>query len=109
MTAALRAAMTQAGITCNDLQFAVSDQKGEAFWAIDAANAFTRVASDGGTVPDPLTLADCVGEIGSAFGSLALAWLHQYLPHPDNPGQCGVIHMAEDTGARCAVVVEHIS
>jgi 3-oxoacyl-[acyl-carrier-protein] synthase I len=106
LSTALRNAFEQAGIDCNDLAFRLSDQNGEGFFAGEAANAFTRVAVDGGTTPMVHTTADCVGEVGAATGPLMLAWLHHLLQQPDRPGDCGVIHLANDDGLRSAVVVQ---
>ena len=106
LSTALRNAFEQAGIDCNDLAFRLSDQNGEGFFAGEAANAFTRVAVDGGTTPMVHTTADCVGEVGAATGPLMLAWLHHLLKQPDRLGDCGVIHLANDEGLRSAVVVQ---
>ncbi len=108
LSQAIRSALDQAGITCNDLAFRLSDQNGEGFFAGEAANAITRIAQDGGTVPMVHTTADCVGEVGAATGPLMLAWLHHLLPRPDSPGDCGLIHLANDQGLRSAVVVQYI-
>lgn len=102
---AIRAALAEAGIDANALEFRLSDQNGEAFFAREAANALTRAAEPGGRQPITLTTADCTGEIGAATGPLMLAWLHRLLPLPDAPGRCGLIHLASDQGARCALVV----
>lgn len=109
LTRAIRAAFDQAGVDCNDLAFRLSDQNGEGFFAVDAVNAITRVALDGGTAPMVQTTADCVGEVGAATGPLMLAWLHHVLQRPDGPGDCGLIHLANDDGLRSAVIVEHFS
>lgn len=109
LSQAMGAAFAQAGIDCNDLAFRLSDQNGEAFFAREAANAITRVAQDGGTVPMVHTTADCVGEVGAATGPLMLAWLHHLLSRADGPGECGLIHLANDDGLRSAVVVRHVA
>ncbi|MBC7617891.1 MAG: hypothetical protein H7293_02675 [Candidatus Saccharibacteria bacterium] len=109
LSQALRTAFRQADITCNDLDWRMSDQNGEGFFAGEAANAVTRVAENGGTVPMVYTTADCVGEVGAATGPLMLAWLNQLLHREDGPGDCGVIHLANDEGLRSAVVVQHVT
>jgi len=108
LSAAMRQALAQAGIDCNALAFRLSDQSGEAFFAREAANAITRIAGAGGNIPQVLTTADCTGEIGAATGPLMLSWLHHFLPHPDAPGKCGLIHLADDAGGRSAIVVRQI-
>jgi 3-oxoacyl-[acyl-carrier-protein] synthase-1 len=105
---AMRQAMARAGVDCNVLAFRLSDQNGEVFFAREAANAITRVAEPGGNIPQVLTTADCTGEIGAATGVLMLAWLHHLLPHSDAPGKCGLLHLADDQGARSAIVVRQI-
>lgn len=109
LSRALRAALAQSGITPEDIAFRVSDQNGEAFFAREAANAIARLGGDGLGTPQVLTTADCVGEIGAATGPLMLAWLHRVLPRPDSPGASGLIHLANDHGERCAVVVRQTS
>lgn len=107
MTKALRAAFAHAQVDCNDLAFRVSDQNGEGFFVSDAVNAITRVAVDGGTVPMVLTTADCVGEVGAATGPLMIAWLSLLMSRADGPGRCGIVHLANDSGQRGAIVLEY--
>ncbi len=102
---AIRQAMQHANCDTTALSFRVSDQNGESFFAREAANALTRVSTPGGNLPSVLTTADCTGEIGAATGPLMLAWLHHLLPHHDAPGECGLLHLANDTGERTAVIV----
>jgi 3-oxoacyl-[acyl-carrier-protein] synthase-1 len=109
LSTAMRQALAQAGIDCNALAFRLSDQNGEAFFIREAANALSRITEPGGTTPRVLTTADCTGEIGAATGALMLAWLHHFLPHPDAPGACGLIHLADDRGRRSAIVVQQIN
>lgn len=101
----MRAAMDEAGITTNELSFRLSDQNGEAFFAREAANAFSRVTAPGGPTARTLTTADCTGEVGAATGPLMLAWLQHTLARPDGPGPCGLVHLANDMGSRCALTV----
>lgn len=109
LSSAMRQALAQAGLDGNALEFRLSDQNGEAFFAREAANAITRIAEAGGSVPRVLTTADCTGEIGAATGALMLAWLHHLLRHPDAPGANGLIHLADDQGRRSAIVVQQIN
>lgn len=109
LSAAIRAALAQAGIDADALTFRLSDQNGEGFFAAEAANALTRIGADAAHTPATLTTADCVGEIGAATGPLMLAWLADLMPRADGPGDCGLIHLANDDGERSAVVVRHIA
>lgn len=107
LTSAIREAMQQAQVNGNALAYRMSDQNGEAFFAREAANAITRISQATGTIPQVLTTADCTGEIGAATGPLMLAWLHRWFGRPDAPGPYGLIHLANDDGARTALVVKH--
>lgn len=105
LAGALRIALAQAALPPEQMAFRVSDQNGEAFFAREAANAIARLGADGLGTPSVLTTADCVGEVGAATGPLMLAWLHRMLDRADRPGASGFIHLANDHGERCAVIV----
>ncbi len=109
LTRAIRTAMSAARIDYGDLDFRMSDQNGEAFFSREAANAFTRVAPEGGAKLELLTLADSLGEIGAATGPAMLAYLSRRLPHFASPGACGILHLANDDGRRAAVVLQHLN
>lgn len=107
LTEALRAAFGQARVTPADLDFRLSDQNGEQFFARESANAVTRIMF-GAQQLVHLTLADKIGEVGAATGVAMLAWLSHEMPHIDHsPGNLGVLHLANDGGDRCAVVIRH--
>lgn len=107
MTTAIRAACVQAKIEPENLGFRLSDQNGEQFYSNDAANAMTRIMF-GGPQLAHLTLADKLGEVGAATGPAMLAWLYRDMADPHHsPGDTGLIHLADDNGARCAVVVRY--
>lgn len=104
---ALRAACDQAKILPERMKFHMSDQNGEQFYAKDIANAITRVMYGGEKLPH-LTLADKIGEVGSAAGPAMLAWLQRDMSNPSfSPGDTGIVHLANDNGARCAVVLRY--
>ncbi|NHZ93415.1 hypothetical protein F2P45_31060 [Massilia sp. CCM 8733] len=102
---ALRAACNQAKVVPSQIEFHMSDQNGEQFYAKDIANAVTRVMF-GGKKLSHLTLADKIGEVGSAAGPAMLAWLQRDMSDPVfSPGDTGIVHLANDDGTRCAVVL----
>jgi 3-oxoacyl-[acyl-carrier-protein] synthase I len=107
LTTAMRQALTGAECDYTDLQFRCSDQNGESFYSREATHAITRVAPVGGDQLHLLTVADCIGEVGAAMGPAMLAHLNYQMPHTLGPGRCGLLHLAGDDGARCAVVVRH--
>ena len=107
LTEAIRAACGQARVTPAELNFRISDQNGEQFFARESANAMTRIMFGAHQLAH-LTLADKIGEVGAATGVAMLAWLSHEMPHIDHsPGNLGVLHLANDGGQRCAVVIRH--
>lgn len=107
LSEAVRVACSQAGIEPHQLAFRASDQNGESYLSREGCNAFTRVMAG---VPGltHITLADKLGEIGAASGVAALAYLSLVMPRDDcSPGSAGVVHLSNDNGLRCAVVVQH--
>lgn len=105
LTEAIRSACRQAKISPTDLQFRISDQNGEQFYSNDGANALSRVMY-GSNRPTQLTLADKIGEVGAPSGLAMLAWLNQDMTHPTfSPGNRGLLHLANDNGDRCAIVL----
>ncbi|MFC4161713.1 hypothetical protein [Chitinimonas lacunae] len=107
LTRAIRQACERAGRHPHHLGFRMSDQNGEAFFAKEAANALTRVMFDGGPQLPVLQIADCLGEIGAATGPAMLALLSETMQREDGPGQLGLLHLANDDGARTALVVSY--
>ena len=107
LSQAIRAALGAGASNYSKLNFRISDQNGEAFFAREAANAMTRVAPTGGQKLPLLTMADCIGEVGAATGPAMLAYLAQRMPHIDSPGHCGLLHLANDNGLRCAAILHY--
>lgn len=107
LSEAIRRACQQAQCPPEALEFRISDQNGEQFFAREAANAITRVLAGNGKLPH-ITIADKIGEVGAAAGPAMLAWLQRDMAHSlYSPGKLGLIHLAEDSGERCAVLVQH--
>lgn len=105
LTHAIRSACDAAGINPAYINFRLSDQNGEQFFSREAANAMTRVMYGAQKIAH-LTLADKIGEVGAATGPAMLAWLWYDMRRVDNNlGSLGLIHLSNDTGLRCAVVI----
>lgn len=105
LTKAIRSALKMSCIDYNALRFRVSDQNGESFFTRDATNALTRVTPSGGNALSLLTLADCIGEVGAATGPAMLAYISKIIASPSNLQEYGLIHLANDNGLRCAVIL----
>ncbi len=107
LTQAVRSACEQAGVAPSALSFRLGDQNGEQFYAREAADAFARIMF-GQHALTLLTLADKIGEVGAATGPAMLAWMWRDMAHPTlSPGELGVVHLANDDGQRCAVVLQY--
>lgn len=109
LTAAIRQACTQARCAPNQLDFRVTDQNGETFFAKETANAYARVMSSDGTNLPMQQIADCVGETGAAAAAMSLAYLTVVMFRADAPGKRALLHFASDDGKRAALIVEHPS
>ncbi|MBB3281118.1 3-oxoacyl-[acyl-carrier-protein] synthase-1 [Mitsuaria sp. PDC51] len=108
LTRAVRAALGAAHVTMADVDYRLSDQNGETFLVRDAANAMTRLMADVDPDRSPvlITLADKIGDVGVSVGVVGIALLHYLSNRPAFcPGQLGLIHLAQDDGLRCAIVV----
>ncbi|MDQ1833212.1 hypothetical protein [Massilia scottii] len=107
LTEAIRAACKQAKLEPTELAFRISDQNGEQFFSKEAANAITRVTFGGQRLAQ-LTIADKIGEVGAAAGVAMLAWMLCDMAEPAlSPGQLGLLHLANDNGDRCAIILRH--
>jgi 3-oxoacyl-[acyl-carrier-protein] synthase I len=106
LTQAIRKACAVAGVSPAQLQFRLSDQNGEQYFAKEGANAYSRVMADYKTFLPVLTIADCIGEVGAAAGVLMLAYLKGVMPQEDGPGKTGIMHLANDDGARSACLIK---
>ncbi|NHZ66727.1 hypothetical protein [Massilia genomosp. 1] len=107
LTKAVRTAFRQAKIVPAEVNFRISDQNGEDFFANDATNAITRIMFGEHKLAH-LTLSDKLGEIGAATGPAMLAWLSaEMADRALSPGNIGLLHLANDDGTRCAVTLRY--
>ncbi len=108
LSQAMREACRQAGIAPGALAFRISDQNGEEFFSREGANAITRLMFGAEQEPQHLTLAEKTGEIGAASGPAMLAWMSRDMARVEfSPGEWGMLHLANDDGLRCAVVLQY--
>jgi len=105
LTQAIRDACGQAGIAPKQLNFRMTDQNGEQYYVKEACNAYARIMAEDGVGLPLMHIADCVGETGAAAGPLMLAYLHERMGSTSSPGNIGLLHLANDDGARTALVL----
>jgi 3-oxoacyl-[acyl-carrier-protein] synthase I len=108
LTTAVRTACEAANVSPLDLAFRASDYNGEAFYGREATNAFTRLRFGGQALP-LMTTAASWGDVGAAWGPATLAYLFKRAQRGDDwkgwPGRLSLLHAANDTGLRSALVV----
>jgi 3-oxoacyl-[acyl-carrier-protein] synthase-1 len=107
LTSAIRQACLQANIGPGQLHFQISDQNGEVFFSKDADNALTRIMF-GQEAPKKITLSDKIGEVGAATGVAMLAWMTKERHNSWDNKVYGLCHLANDDGARAAVIIQNI-
>ncbi|WP_224368423.1 hypothetical protein [Hyalangium versicolor] len=108
LSRALREALGASGYQLNELHFRMTDISGEPLSFQEAAMADTRLLDHRKGRFPLLHLADCIGETGAAIGPLSLAYLADAMARGYVPGTRAVLHCANDSGKRAAVVVEHL-
>lgn len=107
LSKAIRIALDAAGVKPSALEFRMSDQNGEQFYAKEAANAFARIMLKDGVGLPVLHVADSIGETGAAAPAATLAYLSSLAGMQDEPGARGLVHFASDHGRRSAIVVDY--
>lgn len=107
LTQALRDAMRSAQCSPQHIGLRFSDQNGEAFFSREAGLAFSRVFAGHPMPPLLLTLADKLGDVGVVTGAAMLAYLWHQRRSGLLPPQAALLHLADASGQRAAVVARH--
>lgn len=109
MSQAMRQALESARIAPARLDFRMSDENGEPFFSREAATALTRVMGADSVRLPLITVADSIGHTGTAASTIMLALAAEIMARGDGPGITGLLHTANATGERSAVVMQHLS
>lgn len=104
LTAAIKASVADAGLDMFDIDYRIADLSGEQYYFKEAALALSRSLHKPKQDMDLWHPAECIGEAGSAIGPamIAVAWAaarKSYAPGPNI-----LVHAANDTGERIAIV-----
>lgn len=107
MTAALRAALVEAGLGLHEVDFRLSDVGGESYafeeLVVTQARLMRQVRPE-----QPLWHpADCVGDCGAVAGFVQLAWVEQAWARGYAPGPVAALHASGAFHNRAAAVVSH--
>ncbi|TJW41173.1 MAG: hypothetical protein E5W83_26610 [Mesorhizobium sp.] len=106
LSAALKAALGEAGLQMHEIAFRLSDVAGESYAFEEVVLAQMRNMRQ--TRPEqPLWhAADCMGDCGSAAGLVQFAWAEQAFKRGYAPGQTAALHGSSTAfGGRAAAVV----
>lgn len=104
LTAAIKAALGDAGCEMHDLDFRIVDIAGEQYYFKEASLALSRTLRQRKAEFDIWHPAECVGEVGSAIGPMLLALADAACRKNYAPGPSILIHSGSDAGHRSAVV-----
>jgi 3-oxoacyl-[acyl-carrier-protein] synthase I len=107
LAAALRSALSDAGIGMHDVDIRMTDVAGESYAFEELVLALTRVmrqVRDSHTQPiwHP---ADCIGDCGAAAGLIQLAWIEQAFAKGYAPGKIAALHGSSTYGTRAVAIV----
>jgi 3-oxoacyl-[acyl-carrier-protein] synthase-1 len=104
---ALRAAMKDAKVTFDQVDFRIVDSSGEQYAFKEAALAIGRTVRKVKAQFPIWHPADCIGEVGSAIGPLILGIALAAMRKGYAPGAGILCHVADDDGRRAALVLHH--
>jgi 3-oxoacyl-[acyl-carrier-protein] synthase-1 len=105
MTAALRAALAEAGLGLHEVDFRLSDVGGESYSFEELILAQTRLMRQVRPAQPLWHPADCVGDCGAAAGFVQLAWAEQAWARGYAPGPVAALHAGGAFQSRAAAVV----
>jgi 3-oxoacyl-[acyl-carrier-protein] synthase-1 len=104
LTAAIRAALSDADCGLHELDFRLTDISGEQYYFKEAALALSRTLRQPKQSFDLWHPAECIGEVGAAIGPVLLAVADAAFRKAYSAGPGILIHCANDGGERAALV-----
>jgi 3-oxoacyl-[acyl-carrier-protein] synthase-1 len=111
LVGAVRNSLHEAQCAFSQLDFRIADVSGEHYYFKEAALLQSRLMRDphvhGKSGEFPLWHpADCIGEVGAAFGPVALGVAAAAFSKRYSPGSLLLVHMSADSGSRGALVIQ---
>lgn len=104
---AIRAALSDSGIEKDRLDFRIADVSGEQYWFKEASLAMTRILRTKKEEFDFWHPADCIGEVGSAVGPVALNVAWHAFENGYSKGDAVICHFGNDNGKRAALILTY--
>ena len=105
LTAAINAAMQEAGCEMGELDFRITDVSGEQYHFKEASLALSRILRQRKEEFDIWHPADCVGEVGSVQGLIMLSVLKAACEKGYSKGRRILAHLGNDDGKRSSMVL----
>jgi len=106
LTAAIKTALSEAGVSMGDMDLRITDLGGEQYYFKEASLALTRTLR---THKEEFPLwhpAECIGEPGAVAGAAILAVASAATKRAYASGPRILAHMANDSGRRAALALE---
>ena len=97
------AALTESGLSMDDVDYRVTDLSGEQYYFKDAHFAFARLRRRTGN-PEHWHPAECIGASGAALGGVCVAVACAAVERGYAPGGTALLHFSDDDGRRASVV-----
>jgi 3-oxoacyl-[acyl-carrier-protein] synthase I len=106
LASAIRAAVSDAGLTINDFDFRIADVSGEQYYFKETALALSRTMRQSKEDFDLWHPAECTGEAGALAGVAIIALAHAAAQKGYGPGPNVIAHMSNDNGLRAALTLQ---
>jgi 3-oxoacyl-[acyl-carrier-protein] synthase I len=109
LTAAVSAALADAGCAMHDLDFRITDVSGEHYYFKEAALVLLRTLRQRKEEFDFWHPAEGIGETGSVIGPGLLAVASAAGRGGYAPGNAMLLHAANDSGERAAIIAQYVT
>lgn len=107
LTQAVKAALTEAALQIQDMDFRITDNSGEQYYFKEAELALSRTLRVRKEEFDIWHPAECTGETGAASGIAIVATAHAACAKRYGKGPNILAHMANDGGQRAALALQY--
>jgi 3-oxoacyl-[acyl-carrier-protein] synthase-1 len=106
LTAAIKGALSDAGLTMQEVDFRIADLSGEQYYFKEAALALTRTLRARKERFDLWHPAECIGETGAVGGLATIVVAHAACHKGYAIGPTILCHSAGDSGERAAAILQ---
>jgi 3-oxoacyl-[acyl-carrier-protein] synthase-1 len=105
LTHAMKAALSDARSSADELDFRITDTSGEQYYFKEAALAMTRILPGAKADFDFWHPADCIGDTGAAAGASMFALALASCTRGFAPGPNILLHASNDSGMRASAIL----